>query len=326
MAAFVGLIYIAPNIFFILSLGNAYKGIPMMQTANEDFYLARIQEILDGHPMLGSFFLFEYKDQVPLTPPGGELFYAVPSILLSISPVNILIASRFFLPFVLFLLVYHLIRLLTANKEFLSNKINAVAGALLITLGYDLIDYRTIFNYLKGSASPESFLIWSRPVNPVLGAIFLMSFLLLVWLVIKEEKRKKLPIVGASIFMALMMMSYFFSWGIAISIAAALILIYLLKKRYKTAKNLTIIIILGFLFSLPYWYNAWRASQSPWYYDSTLRSGLFYTHYPLLNKVMLAVLGIYLLFIFLPILIRRLRGAKILFILRIGTGFAWLLF
>lgn len=311
-AIFVGFIYIAPNIFFIFSLEDAYRGIPMMQTANEDFYLARIQEILDGHPALGSVFFFEYKDQIPLSPPTGELFYAVPSLIFDISPVHILILSRFFLPFILFLLVYYLVRKLTDSANFLSAKINAIAAALFVTLGYDLIDYRTILNYLRGVSTPGDFLIWTRPVNPILGAIFLMSFLIFLWLIVqrRETKQQKFYIIGASVFLALMVTSYFFSWGIAISIIVALILIYLLKKEYKIVKNLIIVVISSFLLSLPYWYMALQAKQSFWYRDSVLRSGLFYTHYPLFNKLMLAVLFVYLLSLFLPIFIRKIRGEE----------------
>jgi hypothetical protein len=56
-AVMIGLIYVGPHIAFIISLEDQYRGIPMMQTPNEISYLARIQEILDGHPMLGSLFL-----------------------------------------------------------------------------------------------------------------------------------------------------------------------------------------------------------------------------------------------------------------------------
>src|SRR3989338_4225558 len=135
LAILVGLIYIAPNIFFILSLGDDYKGIPMMQSANEESYLARIHEILDGHPMLGSPFLYEYKEEWPIAPPTGEMFYAIPSIVLGVPPQNILIASRFFLPLILFLLVYLIIYRLSDSNAF-SGKINGIAGALFVTLGY----------------------------------------------------------------------------------------------------------------------------------------------------------------------------------------------
>ena len=313
-AFIVGLIYIAPNVFFILSLGGAYKGIPL-QVADEDFYLARIREILDGHPLIGSVSLFEYKNQPSLSPPAGEFFYALPSLMFNISPVNVLIASRFFLPFILFLLVYFLARKLTEDNNFFSPEINGIAAALFVTLGRDLFDFRSIFNYLKGMGAPGDFLIWTKPVNPVLGAIFLMSFLICLWLIIakQEIKWRKFYITGASLSLTLMIGNYFFSWGIAASIVAALILIYLFKKEYKRAKNLIIVVVFGFFLSAPYWYGVWQARQSPWYQESLLRKGLFYTRYPLFNKIMLMTLVIYLLFIFLPFFLQAVRREKNVF-------------
>ncbi len=266
-----------------------------MQTANEDEYLARIQEIVDGHPSLGSPFFFEYKNQPPVTPPTGEFFYALPAMLLDVSPVNILLASRFYLPFVLFLLIYFLIWKLSVKQDW-GGKINAASGALLVTLGYDLVDYRSVIDFLSGRGSiGGDFLIWSRPVNPVLGAIFLFSFLILVLAITQNTKRYRSATAGAALFLALMIGSYFFSWGLAASITGVLILFYFFKKEYLTAIRLSAVLLSGALLSLPYWVNAWRASLSPWFYDSVLRSGLFYTHYPVFNKLLLAVIAIYLI-------------------------------
>lgn len=296
LAIIVGLIYIAPNIFFMLSLGDEYKGIPMMQSANEESYLARIHEIVDGHPTLGSFALWEYKGEWPIAPPTGEMFYAIPSIVFGTSPQNIVIASRFVFLFVLFLLVYLIIYELASSDAF-SNKINGIAGALLITLGYDLVDYRTLWGFLSGEhALAGGFLIWARPVNPILGALFLMFFLFFIWRIIQEKASKK-TIAGASFFLALMIMSYFFSWGIAVSISAILILIYSLKRNYSVVKNLIATLFFGILFASPYWYISWQASMSAWYEDSLLRSGLFYTRYPLLNKLTLMILAVYLILV-----------------------------
>ena len=89
----VGLIYILPHIFFVVSLGGRYEGIPMMHTANEDFYLARIQEVVDGRPLLGSPAFYEYKDQPPLSPPVSEILYALPSLVFGVPPADTLVAS-----------------------------------------------------------------------------------------------------------------------------------------------------------------------------------------------------------------------------------------
>ena len=307
VAVGVGLLYGMPNVFFMLSLGADYRGIPLLQTPNEDSYRARIQEIIDGHGALGSPFVFEYKDELPLSPPTGEWLYALPSIIFGISPAVTLIASKFILPTILFLLIYALIFRLTGDTEW-RGKLTAIGGGLLIVLGYDLVDYRTVLKYLMGAESPVAFLLWARPVNPILGAIFLFSFLLFVWAITENTKRRKSAVVGAAAFLALMFGSYFFSWGIALSALAALILLLLLRGEYKTAGVLALIVPLGVLLSSPYWFFSWRAAQSPWYEESVLRSGLFLTHYPILNKLLLVALLFFALALLCDFLLKKKKG------------------
>lgn len=295
VAIIIGLIYGLPQIFFIVSLGNTYHGIPMIQTPNEDSYLARIQDILDGHPALGSAFFYEYKDQWPISPPLGEMFYALPAFLLHVSAANILTASKFILPAVLFGLIYFLIYSLTAAGEEIRRKLSAVAGALFVILGYDLVDYRHVGLLLSGQVDIGGFLLWARPVNPILGAIFLFSFLIFIWRIIQRTERLRMNIFAAAIFLALMIASYFFSWGMALSISAILIVIYFFKKEYQVVKHLIYTLFLAIIFSAPYWYSSWQVSKSVWYQSSVLHSGLFYTRYPLLNKLMLATAILYLI-------------------------------
>ncbi len=303
-ACVIGAIYGLPNVLFVLSLGDVYQGIPMMQTPNEDAYLARIQEILDGHPTLGSPYFFEYKEQWPITPPTGEFFYALPSLLFNLSTSTVLIVSKFILPAILFFLVYLLVLRLTGEED-IFKKSNAIVGGAWVVLGYDLIDYRTVFSYLLGTISPESFLLWARPVNPILGALFLFSFLLFVLALVQNTKWKKSTLIGAAVFLALMFGSYFFSWGLALSILVMLVVICLFSREYEVARTLALIAPLGVLFAAPYWYVVWHASQSPWYEASVLRSGLFLTHYPLLNKLLLVTFALYLTVLFADLLWKR---------------------
>ncbi|MFH1523284.1 MAG: hypothetical protein ABIE43_05745 [Patescibacteria group bacterium] len=305
-ATLVGLIYLMPHLIGIMSLGDKYQGIPMMGTANEDAYLFRMRDIIDGHYLLGSPVFFEYKDEWPLMPPVGEMFYALPSLLFGISLTNVSIASKFILPFILFLLAYFLIHKLAANVNLLSNKINAISGALLIVLGYDLVDYRSLWIYLTGDRIASSFLLWSRPVNPVLGAIFLFSFLLCLWSIANNNKYKKTLIIFASIFLSLMIGSYFFSWGLALSILAVLSIIYFALKKFVIVKGFAVIGFLTIILTLPYWYMSYQANKSLLYKESVLRTGLFYTHYPIFNKVLLATLLFYFI-LSVPTFYKKLR-------------------
>jgi len=305
LALLVGLIYFTPHIIGIIALGSNYQGIPLMGTDNEDAYLFRMQEILDGYPILGSPVFFEYKNEWPMMPPIGEMVYTIPSFLLRINIVNILTASKFILPFVLFLLIYFLIYNFTKDSSVFSSKINAVTGALVVTLGCDLVDYRSLWLFVSGNKIPESFLLWDRPVNPILGGIFLFSFLLCLWSIVKDNRLKKTLIFLASIFFSLMIGSYFFSWGMALSITGALGAIFLMQKRYKEVLNLIYIIILTIFLTLPFWYFSWQASKSPFYKDSVLQTGLFYTHEPLINKVLLATFLFFIL-LFIPTIIKKI--------------------
>ncbi|MSU55780.1 MAG: hypothetical protein EXS51_00510 [Candidatus Taylorbacteria bacterium] len=305
----VGLLYGLPNIFFIFGDFSSYRGIPLLQTPNEGSYLGRIQEIVDGHGAVSSPFFFEYKEGVPLSPSTGEWVYALPAILFGISPATVLVVSKFFFPPILFLLVYALAFRL-AQGEGRSREAMAIACGLLVTLGYDLVDYRTMLSYVSGSGVPNSFLLWARPVNPILGALFLFSFLLSVLAIVQNTIRRKTAIVTASVFLALMFGSYFFSWGTAFSVLVLLILILVARKKYATAGNLTLVIPFGILLASPYWYGAWQATHSPWYASSVLRSGLFLTHYPLWNKFLLATLFFFAVILAFDFLWKKRRGIE----------------
>lgn len=297
-AVLAGIIYGGPHIWFVISNKDIYQGIPMIHIANEDFYLARVQEIINGHYTLGSQGYYEYKDQLPLSPPTGEFIYALPTLIFGMSLTATLLAANFIFPLILFLLIYALFYRLASQDDKLTTKVTAVAVGTFVTLGYDLVDYRTVWSYLTGANHPSQWLIWSRPVNPILGAIFLFSFILCIWSIVQKGKHPKLAIGLGGIFLALMFASYFFSWGMALSIFTFVGLFLFLKKEYATIKCLALLFGVGLLLSSPYWYISWQAKFNPWYQSSVLRSGLLYTHYPLLNIFLLVTLAVYLAILF----------------------------
>jgi hypothetical protein len=76
-----------------------------------------------------------------------------------------------------------------------------------------------------------------------------------------------------------------------------LALMYILKKENTIVKSMGILAGCAFLMTLPYWYIVWQASKSPWYTEALLRNGIFYTHYPLLNKLLLVVFVVYIILV-----------------------------
>ena len=299
LAGVVGFLCIVPHLYFFFSMGKSYQGISLSATANEIDYIARVQEIRDGHIGLGSFALFEYKNSPFIIPPSVyDFLMAGIGALFNISSAHAVVVGKAILPPLLFLLIYAFVRSLTHNS-----KLIALTASSFVLLGYDLIDYRTVFHYLMGTSSPPgAFLLWTRPMNPILGGILLFALLLVLWrlnaartvpeenmkgaLSAFGEKKDLVWVCGGGALLALMIMSYFFSWTLACAVSGMLLLINIFRKRWDFVRRITTLYFLGIVLAIPYWYNAYLTLQSPWYRDTTMRVGAFLTHAPIFNKAL----------------------------------------
>lgn len=292
-ALLVGIVSVLPYIMAPIQLGSDYKGIPFIYQANEDVYLARIREVIDGHYSVASTFFYEYKNWHTILPPVGEYLYALPAILFSIPLTDLLLVSKFLLPAILFLVIYYLIIRLSRNSELLSSKLNAIVGGLLVTLGYDLVDYQYVIKLFKEPGVALSLSLWTRPVNPIIGAILIFTFILLILLII--NCRKKLLFIPAGLVWALTI-GYVFSWTFILVILTLFILLYLYKKDYFLVKNFFLVFAVWFLATLPYWYRMLNSMASPGGSELAARNGMFFTHAPIFNKLVIASSILFLMF------------------------------
>lgn len=287
VALLVGVVCVLPQVWFIASLGSTYRGIHFFATPNEEAYLAIMQEIVDGHPLAASVPFFEYKNALPLLPPTIPFLYVVASALLHLSLVNTLIISKFFLPALLFFLVYlFAYRLLDRANDRLA-RFFAVTVGILVVFGFDLVDYRSWWGILTGQFSVGGFLIWTRPVNPISGIILFYIFLLSLWSVV--TKKTLFGVFFAVGALALMMASYFFSWSLGLTFSGALGMRALVRRDWAVVRHLILVVILALFFSFPYWLMVYRAAALPWYAEASARIGFFFNHVPHLNKFLLTV-------------------------------------
>ena len=258
IAVLVGFISIAPQLLAINNLGDSYKGIPFFGIDDNLYYTAKIQDIIDGHWTVSSPFLFEYKSTYPLVLPIGEFFYVILSGLFFLSVANAVLLAKFLFPAILFFLIYWLV-LKLINKNILSwpGKINSIMGGLLVVLGFDLVDYKNTWLFLSGQSHQFFLSIWTRPVNPVTGAMLLFIFLLLIWRIIDYRGiRPKFMFLPAGLILG-SMIYYFFSWGTAMSVLGVLIVIFFIKKECEIFKQLFYAALASFLVLLPYWCGLW---------------------------------------------------------------------
>ena len=291
----VGAISVSQQIFAIYTLGEEYKSVPFIYTANADVYLAKMREIFEGHGMVASPYFYEYKNTAPLILPTGEYIYSLPKIIFGLSLTNTVIFNQFLFPAFLFLIIYYLIFQLTGNLNLLASKINAIAGGLFVTLGYNFIDWRSAWLVLSGQNQSLHTLLWNRPVNPITGEVLLFLLLIFLWLII-DNKRKNYFWLPAGIVSGLAI-GYFFSWFLGMAVTVALVIIFSVKKEWQTVKKLLLVVLTSFLATSYFWLGVikliiFNQGDS----DRAGRNGAFFTHQPVINKNITALFIIFLLF------------------------------
>ena len=291
-ALVVGLLSVAPTVLAPLSIVSEYKGVQYLYLNDETIYRARIHEILDGEPSVASPFLFEYKDAKTVVPPINEYFYAVPAYIFGLS--GAIIFAKFFFPLVLFLLIYEFVTLLLISLPSGTRRSTGIAVALLVTLGYDLVDSGFIKALLHGSVGTH-LLLWTRVVNPIVGVMVGFAALIAVWKIFTTKQKKF--IVLLALLMALSV-GYFFSFAVCYVFVGLMTLISLVRKEFRVAGMLTLAGVLSVVIDISYWYHSLTMLSGAEGKAASLKNGMFFTHELIINKLVLVAtivsLGIFL--------------------------------
>ncbi len=296
IACVVGLVSIAPFELAIRALGTAYHGVPYFEVSDSFYYTAKIREVLEGHLFSGSTYFFEYKSAQTVVPPLGEFIYAVPVWVFHAPLGSVILAYKALLPLVLFLLVYGLIwRVCGAEVESRIRRITGLAGGLFVTLGYDLIDFRNIIEFARGHQHWFHPFLWVRPINPILGAILLFGFLYIFSWIAYEEGSHSWRWLAAAMcgVLAGAMVFYIFSWGVALAIVGTYLCFALIQKRWVVALQAGFVLVSSFVVSFSYWHSLFRVIGGTGGSASAAKNGLFLTHAPLFNRVLIGALALF---------------------------------
>lgn len=281
-AVFVGLIAVAPSVLATVSLGSEYRGIQSLPFSDDVRYRARIHDVLDGHMLLSSPYLYEYKKGPVVMPPLNEWLYALPAYFFGLSAV--IIASKFLLPAALFFLVYLLVLNIVGEGRYRLGLLVAITAGLSVVLGSDLVDYNHVLGLISGTAAPNP-LVWTRLVNPITGGVQLFGFLLLLWHM--WQRKYRYAHVAAGVLLA-SMVGYFFTFGLSLAMLAALSGIALLRREYDIVRNAVYVLTISAALDAWYWYNALLSVSGDAGRELAMRNGMFFTHVPILNKAFLA--------------------------------------
>ena len=275
----------APQIYFRIDHAHdgVYQGIELLPDSP---WSARAREVQDGHPNFGAIYYKDGKDNPYLFQPLGSMVVAYMGEAGGLDVNNTFLLSRLVLTFLVFLLIYSFVFLLSREK------LVALSSAALLLLGQSLLSLSGLKDLLHG-VSPEDFLNIARPVNPAMIYVLLFSFLIAFWLFYKN--RKVSWGVVSALLLGLNFYNYFYSWTYLYAFGGVLVLLLLVQKKWREALTIASVFVGAVVVAIPYGINLYRATLHANYAEAALRNGIIQTHAPLfVGFVVIGVLALFL--------------------------------
>ena len=290
IALVIAVIAAYPQIFFHYDIKPDYRGIDIIGAAEDEFaFLTRVREVQDGHPTLSSPYHKEGKDTPYLFMPLAPMMVAYLGKIFSLDFNNTILLSRFFFPFVVFLIIYGFLLLLTKEK------LTAIAISAAFLLLNSLFNTKAL-QLLSGQSPATNYLTLTWPVNPVLTWFFFFAFLLFFWLFL-ERKQWRWGIVS-TVLLGLSFYSYLYTWTFLYVFCGVLLLIFLFQKKWPDVKRIGLVLLGAFLIAIPYLLNVYRAliHTNPSLEEMSKRHGLIENPVPVLGFLVPSLFIIFLLF------------------------------
>lgn len=285
LALLTSFIVAFPQVFFRIEHrdGGIYQGIELLPDSP---WSARIAEVQNGHPLSGSIYYKDGKDNPYLFQPLGSMVVGYMGRLFLLDINNTLLLSRFVLPFAVFLLMYAFVYLLSRDK------LVALSSAAVLLLADSALSYFGLTSLLQG-ISPEDFIRLARPLNPAMIYVFFFGFLVAFWLFYKNRDWRYG--IASAILLGLNFYNYFYSWTYLYAFGGILVLSLLIRKQWREAVRIFWVFFGALLVAIPYAINLYRASLHPAYEEAGLRFGVVETHAPLFVGFM--VIGALVIFL-----------------------------
>ena len=243
-----------PAIFTIKEAGG-WQGVLPKGTADSLYYYARIHEVIDGHPLVGNPYVYEYRNSLAPAFFLPDVLSAIPMLVgvpFSIAvTVNVFIWSFLFL-----ILAFTLFRLLQMPK------------------GWSLL--WSIFLYI----SAYSFML--RPVGMQISYPVFLAFLIVLLRFLYEPLERR-RVIWLSLIAALTFYVYTYLSYIVILTFFFIFLWFLFTRRFKELRALVTASIFTALLLIPFGVFTLMQMKSAYYLETFNRIGLVFTHIPSLE-------------------------------------------
>lgn len=276
LAVLVGVLMIAPPFYFRYFDGG-YQGLDFLGSDHEDFYVAQIQEIYDGHWSFGNSYLTEGKESPYVFPPLSPIIMALLGKFLGLSALDVNLITKFLFPAFLTAIIYFLF------LNFVERK-----GVAILMAAFIMLTQATWIFLNPGSWLPflsqgeflgtdKNFLSYARTINPQISSIFFFGYLLCFWKFLfdpSEGKSKKWLGVASAVLLGLSFYVYFYAYSFLVIFTGLMAFWFLVSRDWRSFQKVLLIFFGALVVSLPYWLNFWEASHSPLYAELSARLGM----------------------------------------------------
>ena len=276
-AIILGILMVLPFFYFRAKLEDNSKGILPEIVNDENFYYARIKDVVDGHPFLSNAYLYEHKSGLPQQVFLAEYLLAQPIKLFNLNINTAHLIYNFLFPVIAFILTYLALYLISKSRFW------AIIFSLFLFFGLYLIDF-------------------IRPVSPQFNFIFWLSQFIFLYLLVNSHNNanqqiysnstnnisnlryshaiRRLALLGANALnFGLLFYVYPYYWTFYLIFLALLTAIYFFNNRALSYKIFSVIVG-GLILATPYFYLNYLASKLPEYTETLTRLGLIYSRFP----------------------------------------------
>jgi hypothetical protein len=258
LAVIIGFLVMLPTLRSIYNLGfNNFKGVYPLLVDDEEHYLARTKDIIDGHPGLGNAYLAEHKNEPYIAPPLAEWSLAHVAIIFHLPVATLFFYLDFILPFLGFILFYWLLYSITKQKRI---------AAILVFL---------------------FFILFLREVNrPIIQQLVFLPFFFGLWaawrsFITIDKKSYFYSFLVSVSFGILLYISPYFWTTLVVLYFLTLGIKFLSQRDIKFIFKSGVVFIFGaLLFSWPYLINLLRLTASIYFSETSMRMGMLNTHWP----------------------------------------------
>lgn len=303
IALLIGVLYAGPHIIFMTTPG--YQGIYMSEASDEDFYMTTIEKSSVGAPV-GNPYLFEYQ-----TVRNPFQYYAVERVLgwvrgLLQMPVDIFaIVMKFLFPALLTLIVYAGAFLLCRSR------VSAVLASAAVLLGEELArpSITDLLATLRFESPFTHYMLYARPVNPQVSSLFFFAALIAFFLLFRRPTSRRAQVVAA-VSIGVLAYVYFYFWVFVCVLVGVMGAYALVSRAWPLVRGALIALVGGLVLSLPFLLALFSALSG----DAGMLSQAVPSHAPIIEKVVLLPLGLFMLVaLYQWLRSRRRQSARALF-------------